>query len=214
MFTGIIKDTGKFKTVGTIGGKRKLYVEVEEDFKKDVNIGDSIAVNGVCLSVIEKNTQVLGFDVLDQTYNNTAIKFFSAGKCLNLEKALLVSQRLDGHIVTGHVDVVGKISTLSRGTRQNVIEIGIGESCMRNIVEKGSICLDGISLTIAEIKQNSFVVCVIPFTFAQTNISCLKVSDYVNIEFDILGKYAVNRAHSKDARSVITDEFLREKGFL
>ena len=209
MFTGIIQEIG---TVKKISRKRDMtYLEVScKQVLRDAVLGDSIAVNGVCLSIVKKGTDLLGFDVVFNTFNTTNLKRFRSGSAVNLESSLKMGDDISGHMVSGHID---KERTLIRNTKTIdgwILEINIKAEDRKHIVTKGSITVDGVSLTIGDIGANSIKIFLIPHTLDNTVLKNKKTGDHVNIEFDQLGKYAAKDS----AKSNITKNMLFEKGFM
>lgn len=195
MFTGCIKHTGILHSKGISSGQGKLRIVSE--LAEKVALGDSIAVNGVCLTVenIERPKNYLDFHTLDTTLQKTNLGLLNIGSGVNLEQPLCLGDRLDGHLVTGHVDCVASVLNVSHVKNDFVIEIQLSEEFKPLVVEHGSITVDGISLTIATLNKESFTVHIIPYTFEHTNLREVKVSKLVNLEFDIIGKY-VTRSRS------------------
>jgi riboflavin synthase len=187
MFTGIIEATGIVKEVITNGTNRSFWVEspLSTEFKVD----QSISHSGVCLTVDEINDSSHRVTAIDETLKKTNIDNWVAGTLVNIERCLAINGRLDGHFVQGHVDTTGKClkRTEKHGSWEFVI--GFPKKFAGLIIEKGSICLDGISLTAFNVKKNRFTVAVIPFTFDHTTIQHTIKGDLVNLEFDLLGKY-------------------------
>ncbi|SMP16977.1 riboflavin synthase alpha chain [Desulfurobacterium pacificum] len=187
MFTGLVEEVGKVKSIEKSGSLLKVECEkVIEDARE----GDSIAVNGVCLTVIEIGKNFLSFDVSPETLRRSNLSKLKAGSAVNLERALKVGDRLGGHILQGHVDTVVRVVGIRRekgGFYRFTFELPYNFRTL--VVEKGSIGIDGISLTVAEVKGNTFSVAVIPHTYENTNLKERKVGDRVNVEFDIIGKY-------------------------
>ena len=211
IFTGIIEEIGR---LADIKKEKDLYTlkisckKVLEGTKR----GDSIATNGVCLTVTELGDDFYKAEVMVETINSTNFKTLSLGEPLNLERALSPSKRLDGHIVQGHVDRVGEnVNILKRG-HEIVYRIKFESDNFKYIAEKGSIALDGISLTVSKVGENYFEVSIIPTTIADTNLESKKVGEKINIETDIIGRYVYNFVNTKEA-SKITKNFLLENGF-
>lgn len=210
MFTGIITELGKIKGIARTPHGARFTVGCR-NIKKDLKLGDSIAVNGVCLSVIAIKKDTVSFDVVANTLRGTNLKRLKTEGPVNLEKALKLGDTLSGHILSGHVDcerVIRGISKTSDGWR---LDINILDDDKKYVVDKASIAVDGISLTIADVYFGFFRVYLIPHTMENTALKQKKAGDYVNIEFDMLAKYAKK---NKGAESVITNEMLREKGFM
>lgn len=188
MFTGIVETTG---SVAALVRKQNLFVltiKKPAEFN-DVKIGDSIAVDGVCLTVTAIKNGVLYFDLMKETLEATALKALRAGSSVNLERAMKAEARVGGHFVTGHVDAAGKIDKVR--TLPNYVEyrIALRKELMRYVVPKGSVTLDGISLTVGEVKKKWFAVYFIPHTLSVTTIGKKKAGDEVNVETDLLAKY-------------------------
>jgi len=193
MFTGIIERTGIVRNIEKSSRNCELTIEVtDRDFLNDIQIGSSIAVNGVCLTVTSlKNNRFCAF-ISTETYNITALKEIKVGETANLEKSLKVSDRLDGHIVLGHVDDVGIITGLYKMNQDYKLEIRIPARLLKYTVIKGSIAINGISLTIASKKSDRLSFSIIPETYNRTNIPLLKSGSKVNIEVDLFAKYVEN----------------------
>lgn len=211
IFTGIIEEIGR---LADIKKEKDLYTlkvyckKVLEGTKR----GDSIATNGVCLTVTELGGDFYAAEVMVETINSTNFKTLSAGEALNLERALSPAKRLDGHIVQGHVDGVGEIVNILKRGHEIVYRIKFDSENFKYIAEKGSIALDGISLTVSRVGENYFEVSIIPTTIADTNLASKKVGEKINIETDIIGRYVYNFVNTKEA-SKITKNFLLENGF-
>lgn len=211
IFTGIIEEIGR---LADIKKEKDLYTlkisckKVLEGTKR----GDSIATNGVCLTVTELGDDFYKAEVMVETINSTNFNTLSLGKLLNLERSLSPSKRLDGHIVQGHVDGVGEIVNILKRGHEIVYRIKFDSDNFKYIAEKGSIALDGISLTVSKVGENYFEVSIIPTTIADTNLESKKVGEKINIETDIIGRYVYNFVNTKEA-SKITKNFLLENGF-
>ena len=211
IFTGIIEEIGR---LADIKKEKDLYTlkisckKVLEGTKR----GDSIATNGVCLTVTELGDDFYKAEVMVETINSTNFKTLSLGELLNLERALSPAKRLDGHIVQGHVDGVGEIINILKRGHEIVYRIKFDSDNFKYIAEKGSIALDGISLTVSKVGENYFEVSIIPTTIADTNLESKKVGEKINIETDIIGRYVYNFVNTKEA-SKITKNFLLENGF-
>ena len=188
MFTGLIEEEGKIKKVLTLGQAKRIYVETSLSLK----IGDSIAVDGVCLTVEEiKNKQVQLF-LSKETLNRTKFKTnLKTGQYVNLERALTPSTLLGGHLVSGHVDTTGTVKSIKKEGENYLFTFSFPREYEKYIVEKGSIAVDGVSLTVASVKPGQFTVQIIPHTFNLTTIKRMKPGDTVNLEFDMIGKYVV-----------------------
>lgn len=191
MFTGLIEEVGKVKGITRKADGISVSIEAK-NILDDIKIGDSIAINGVCLTVISFSDRGFSFDVSKETLNRSNLKYIKIGEHVNLERALKASDRLGGHIVQGHVDTTGSISKITPLGEHTIFEIEIPPEYLNLVVEKGSIAIDGISLTINSIKNNRLSFNIIPHTIKNTNLQYRKVGDVVNIEFDIIGKYVWN----------------------
>lgn len=199
MFTGIVEEIGKIKSFDG----RKLVVECKKVLE-NTQLGDSIAIDGCCQTVISMTSDSFTADVSSETLSITTFKSFKAGQNVNLERALMPTSRMGGHIVQGHID--GKAKYLGNMTFE------IPKELDRYVVYKGSITVNGVSLTVAKCQNNTFNVAIIPHTLENTNLKDLKVGDFVNIETDILGRYVEKFLSTKD--NAITEDFLKENGFM
>jgi riboflavin synthase len=188
MFTGIVEETGKVEALQKTSSGISLAIAASRT-AEGLKSGDSLAVNGCCLTVVDTGGNTLRFDLLRETWDRTNLQFVSRGSLVNLERPLRADGRLDGHFVTGHIDGVGKISRWERSGADHVLEVTPPSNLMRYIVQKGSIAVDGISLTVAEISEKSFTVWIIPHTYEVTALRERTAGDAVNLETDILGKY-------------------------
>ena len=213
MFTGIIEEIGKIKSFKKDSNGATVEVECSLVLE-DTKLGDSIAINGVCQTVIELSSNSFKARVSDETLKVTTFENLKSGNIVNLERALTLSSRLGGHIVSGHVDCRGKFTKIEKLTDFYNLEFEIPQEQTKYVVHKGSITINGISLTVAEINQNRFKVAIIPHTFENTNLKALNIGDNVNIETDILGKYVEKMLSSKDNDSNISMSFLQENGFV
>jgi riboflavin synthase len=210
MFTGIIQGLGTVRKMTRQGQDALIGVETVLPLN-DLKRGDSIAVNGVCLTITSLSGQVFSTDVSAETLARTNLRFLKAGERVNLEKALRLTDFLGGHIVLGHIDGPGKIVEMTPKSGSIVLGVTVEEGLGRYIVEKGSIAVDGLSLTVNGYVKNRFYVNIIPHTIENTTLSFKKVGDPVNIETDILGKY-VEKLLQPGGR--VNMDFLREHGFL
>ena len=210
MFTGIVEGLGKVKCLAMKGADAVLEIETAIDFT-DVSIGDSIAINGACLTVTSKNQQNFNADVSAETLSKTTLRLLQAGHKVNLEKSLRVGGFIGGHFVLGHVDAVGRILSQAQKSGSLILAVEMNDNLSRYIVEKGSVAIDGISLTVNKLEKNRFYVNIIPHTARNTTLGFKKAADLVNIETDIIGKYVekfVNPGKGIDMN------FLAEHGFL
>lgn len=193
MFTGIIKELGRVHGISGLGNIYKLSIEAK-DIIEGLTIGDSVAVNGACLTLTEKNKNVLGFDVMAETMRKTCLGKLRPKDPVNLEDALKAGGAIGGHFVTGHIDCVGRVRDVRRSSDEVSIEVTFPEEYRSLVVEKGSITLDGISLTIGKVIKNSVTVYIIPHTLKMTTLGKKRTGDDVNIEFDLIGKYIAKQA--------------------
>jgi riboflavin synthase len=191
MFTGIIKELGRAHSLSGLGNIYKLSVEAK-DIVSGLTIGDSVAVNGVCLTLTGKNKNILEFDVMAETIRRTGLGKLGPGNVVNLEDALKASSAIGGHFVTGHIDCVGRIRDIKRSADETLIEVTFPEEYSTLVVQKGSIALDGISLTVGKAVKNSVMVYIIPHTLKVTTLGAKRIGDEINIEFDLIGKYIAN----------------------
>ncbi|HVM62971.1 MAG TPA: riboflavin synthase [Verrucomicrobiae bacterium] len=188
MFTGIVEEAGVVERIRA--GKRSTELTVRAPgVGRSLRIGNSVAVNGACLTVVGARGGVLRFDVLVETLRRTNLEFARRGTLVNLERPLRADARLDGHFVLGHVDARGKVRRFEQQGKDYVLDVEAPRSVMRYIVEKGSVAVDGISLTVAGVGRNWFRIWIIPHTRDITNLRACKAGDAVNLEADVLGKY-------------------------
>lgn len=189
MFTGIIAAIGQVESVQPSEGDLRLDIATQQLDLADVALGDSIAVNGVCLTVVEMSSSKLSFDVSKESLDRTSLGQAIAGSHVNLEKALAVGDRLGGHMVSGHVDGLGKVLQMESSARSVCFRIEVPAVLERYIAEKGSVCIDGVSLTVNNVGQGWFEVNIIPHTMQETIISDYKVGTQVNLEVDLIARY-------------------------
>lgn len=188
MFTGIVEETGRVTVFRQ--GRGGWALEVACDLAaRDTALGDSIAVNGCCLTVARLGAGSLGFDVLEETRRLTNLGALGAGGLVNLERSLRAGGKIGGHFVSGHIDTTGVIETFEPRGKDHYLRVKIAPEFARHIVHKGSIALDGISLTIAETAADALAVWLIPHTLEVTNLRAKKTGDKLNLEFDLLGKH-------------------------
>lgn len=223
MFTGIIESVGYVKAMQPVGGDIRLVIESNELDFSDVKLGDSIASNGICLTVVEFGSNYYAVDVSRETIARTALEELKIGHVVNLEKAMLPTTRFGGHIVAGHVDGVGVVSKLQQDARSIYIEIEIPQELAHYTATKGSITVDGISLTTNLVRDNIVSLNIIPHTAQVTNIAKhWLVGSKVNIEVDIVARYLerlLNKSqtgtmNAPNPKSQITEAFLAENGFM
>lgn len=210
MFTGIIEEIGKISRIERSGDIKRFTIyapKISGENKK----GDSISVDGVCLTVTETEKEHFKVELVEETLRRTTLAAVQETQSVNLERALTPSDRLGGHILTGHIDGIGQI-VAKRGSDTFSLEIEVPSSLMKYIIPNGSIGVDGISLTVREVEESSFILSIIPYTASCTTIGTKKVNDRVNLETDIFAKY-VERIFYEQKESITVD-FLKEKGFL
>ena len=212
MFTGIIEEVGKVVNVIKETNSLKLDIEAPKTVK-NINLGDSICVNGVCLTATYFDNRLFSADVSPETFNRTNLKYLKNGSFVNLEKSLTLSKPLGGHIVTGHVDATGKIIFIKKmfNFTEFIIEFPI--ELRKYIVEKGSIAINGISLTVNNIEGNKISLMIIPHTIEETNLKNTNIGEIVNIEVDIIGKYVENMLKFDNKDKELNIDFLRKHGF-
>lgn len=213
MFTGLIEDVGEVKKVVNGVDGAELWVATQLS-TADFTLGESISVDGVCLTVkrVEKNIFVC--DVSKESLSRSTLKDASAGRKVNLERAMKADARFGGHFVLGHVDGTGKITRITPSEKFAVLQITAPAFVLKYVVEKGSIALDGISLTVNEVFPDGFSVTVIPETLSKTTLPYKKIGDAVNLEADIIGKYVEKFVSSTKKDSGITMEKLITEGYL
>lgn len=224
MFTGIIEETGIVERLELRGSSGRIRIRASKVLE-ETRIGDSIAVNGICLTVTDLAGNSFEADVMAETVRRSSLGSLGNHDRVNLERAMRADSRFGGHIVTGHIDGCGLIRSMKREENAIWVRIVPPEGLLRGIVEKGSIAIDGISLTVARVDENGFAVSVIPHTGEETTLLGKKAGDPVNLETDILGKYVEKLLFSGVARDNkgteaasgtdgnITLEFLQENGF-
>ena len=203
MFTGIVEELGQIKTIEP-KSKGIRYTITAKVVMDDLKTGDSISVNGVCLTIIKKQKDSFCMDLVEETLNKSNLGELSEGDYINLERALKVSDRLGGHIVQGHVETLGVILEKQMQDEEAIISVGLDPEWMRFCIPKGSITLDGVSLTIARINGNIIEIALIPHTLENTTLGIKGKSETLNIETDIIGKY-IDRLLSFDAEEEIID---------
>lgn len=187
MFTGLVESTGTVVSLESRGDQARLTLDLP--FQTELALGDSVAVNGCCLTVAELAANGVSFDILTQTLRVTSLGELNTGSTVNLERAMLATARFGGHFVQGHVDATGEILTLEPHGQDHRFEVSLPPEIHRLCIDKGSLCVDGISLTIAELKQASAVFWITPHTFAHTHLHACRVGQRINLEADLLAKY-------------------------
>ncbi len=214
MFTGIIENKGKVLRVEYRGLEKRLTIEFQRHLT-EVQLGDSININGVCLTVVGNRKEAVELDLSQETLQRTVLGELKEGDQVNLERALRLTDRLGGHIVTGHIDGIGVIAEKRRERDFFLLRIRIPESVSRYVVQKGSIAVDGISLTVNEYQGGEIQMTLIPYTTEKTTLVDKKVGDRVNLEADILGKYVEKLFGQRNQKSGEVDRsFLKDHGFI
>lgn len=212
MFTGIIEATGSISELNRKSGDMQLTVKSTGLDLSDVKIGDSIATNGVCLTVVSLLNNGFVADVSNETLENTCFRYYSPGQTVNLEKAMLPTTRFGGHIVSGHVDAIAQIESISKNARSIDIWINLPAELSQYVVKKGSITIDGISLTVNEVSQSSVKLTIVPHTQLETTISQLLPGGFVNIEVDLIARYLEKLINKP--KSGVTLDLLSQSGFI
>ena len=221
MFTGIIESFGIIKRIESSGEGRVLHISCDLDLSES-KIGDSIAVNGACLTAVSLEKNAFKVDMAPETVERTTFKYLRSGSRVNLERALKLSDRIDGHLVSGHIDGTGIISSMTRQSNAVIIKIDVLPKLAADMIEKGSVAIEGISLTINKCSDKDLEVSIIPHTADITTLGLKRVGDKVNIETDMIGKYVkkmlMGSLSKNDALSNgkkdISMELLARNGFL
>jgi len=203
MFTGIVEETGVVEGIRSTAKAIELAVRMNL-CGRGLKVGDSLAVNGCCLTVVkvsaQGNRRLAQFDLLKETWRRTNLQFARRGSLVNLERPLRTDGRLGGHFVTGHIDGLGRIARWERSGKDHVLDILAAPDVMRYVVFKGSIAVDGMSLTVAAVRKPSFRVWIIPHTYSVTALRERKIGDAVNLETDLVGKYVEKFVISRAAQ--------------
>lgn len=208
MFTGLVEKVSKVMSFSKTSKGALVSFGVDETFY-DVKIGDSISLNGVCLTVVKFENNIVSMDIMNETLETSNLKFLKKGDKINLERAMKMNSRFDGHIVSGHIDTTAKVRSIKQDGFSKRVEI---ETSTDLIIQKGSITINGVSLTVSRVDDKLFEVSLIPKTQDETNLSDLKKGDIVNIEYDILGKY-IHKFITQKEKFKITEEYLVSHGF-
>ncbi len=211
MFTGIIHRVGRIRK----RTKRARYLQLEIEsrgWRKKINAGDSLSVNGVCLTIAKTNKAAVIVQIIPETLNATNLGLLKKGDKVNLEPSLSAGDSLGGHFVLGHVDGLGKIFKMEREGEYLTLQIQVPKYIIQHLVNKGAIAVEGISLTVQEVQNDSFRVAIIPYTFENTNLRYKAEGDFLNLETDILAKYIEKQLH-KSPETHLTEEFLRQQGY-
>ncbi|MCK4404608.1 MAG: riboflavin synthase [candidate division Zixibacteria bacterium] len=212
MFTGIIEETGKIEQTSLSGTNLRLRIKASR-ILSDLKLGDSVNINGVCQTVVEVKDNRFTVEAVEETLRRTNLDQLRPRDSVNLERALRISDRLGGHLVSGHVDFVGRIKSINQKDQSYIFEFESPKEYQSHFVEKGSVAIDGISLTVVQIFKTSFIVSIIPFTMKNTTLGTKKIGDPVNIETDLIGKYVERILTVQKGKFQITEEWLKEKGW-
>ena len=213
MFTGLIETTGRITACERRGAAAVLTVAAILPLS-EISIGDSVSVNGACLTVTAKRDAALTFDVSPESLTSTTIGNLRNGHSVNLERAMRLGDRMGGHIVTGHIDCIGKLALMSKISGNHVLEFSLPPEHARYLIAKGSVAINGVSLTVNTVTQEGFSVNIIPHTFANTTLEQLKVGDRVNLETDIIGKYVERLTSPWKSGNSLSMKTLAENGFI
>ncbi|WP_024615695.1 riboflavin synthase [Clostridium sp. Ade.TY] len=218
MFTGIIEEIGEIKSIKSGIKSSKLLIKASKVLK-NTKIGDSIATNGVCLTVTNINKDIFEADVMAETLRRSNLGSLKSGSKVNLERALTLESRLGGHIVSGHIDGTSKIISFLKEDNATWVTLSADKNILKYIIFKGSITIDGVSLTVAYVDDEVFKVSIIPHTGCETNLLNKKVNETVNIECDLIGKYVekllgLNKKFEEKKYGSISEELLRNNGFI
>jgi riboflavin synthase len=198
MFTGLVEEKGILKEKIPTGDGFQFEIQAEKVLE-DLSIGSSIAVNGCCLTVVKRTERTFSVDTIEETLNKTNLGILKQGDKVNLERPLKADARLGGHFVLGHIDTTGKIEDVKELSNSHWMTISFPEKFKQYLIYVGSVAIDGVSMTVAELKDNSFSVGIIPHTWKETIFSEKKIGDTVNLEFDVLGKYVERIMNNKPA---------------
>lgn len=212
MFTGIIEEIGKVQEIRK-GQKSARLSILAKTVLGDIHLGDSIAVNGVCLTVTSFSKSGFTADVMHETLKRSSLGDLRTGNSVNLERAMSANSRFGGHIVSGHIDGTGTVFSIQKDDNAIWYDIKTSPQLLRYIIEKGSIAIDGISLTVAKVHPYGFSVSIIPHTAAQTILTSKRIGELVNLETDCIGKYVERLVAEQSSKPAITAEFLAKYGF-
>ncbi len=212
MFTGIIEEIGKIRNVQHMGKGVRIEIACKK-IMTDLKIGESVSVNGICLTVVERTLDTFSVEAVEETIKKTTISLLKVSTRLNLERAMKVSDRFGGHFVQGHVDCVGTIQKIEKRAESWAFWFNVSHGFEKYLIPQGSIAIDGVSLTIAELHDTTVMVSIIPHTFKETIFHFYKKNMKVNVEFDMLGKYVVHLLERSPEKKRISLEKLRNTGF-
>ncbi|API94162.1 riboflavin synthase [Virgibacillus pantothenticus] len=214
MFTGIIEEQGQVASMKHISDQAIVLRVKASTVLNDVQMGDSIAINGICLTVTSFDEHSFTVDVMPETVNATSLRSLRAGSSVNLERAMAANERFGGHIVSGHVDGIGEIIRKQREQNAIYYDIEIPASLARYVITKGSVAIDGVSLTVFQVKQNFFTISLIPYTASITILGEKEVGDVVNIECDMLIKHVEHLLTFASKKEILDEAYLRANGFM
>ncbi|GAA6203585.1 riboflavin synthase [Thalassotalea sp. SU-HH00458] len=218
MFTGIIEAVGKIKQVNISGDGARITIDTQSLDMSDVKLGDSIATNGICLTVVAFDQHSFTADVSNETLTRTGFAHYGANQQVNLEKAMLPTTRFGGHIVSGHVDAVAIVNSIKQNGNSIEYWLSMSEEIAPYIAEKGSITIDGVSLTVNSLTQDQFRLTIVPHTSEQTIMPSYQVGSKVNIEVDVMARYIerllLKKSNTQQAPSGVTEALLIQSGFL
>ena len=209
MFTGIVTEIGRVKNITRKASSARLEISCEK-IGENLDIGDSVAVNGACLSIVGMKEGALSFDAIGNTLSKTSLKRLKVGDKVNLESALKLGDTLGGHMVSGHIDGERMVKNSRRTPQGWILDIALLAEDKKYVVAKGSVAIDGVSLTVGEAYTNSLRIYIIPHTLEKTTLLLKKSGDYVNLEIDMMSKYVREKSSGRE----ITIEMLRDKGFM
>lgn len=196
MFTGIIESKATVESVRDLGGG--IEFTLQTPLAAELGIDDSISVNGVCLTVVSQEAGRFRVQAVEETLRKTTLGLWKAGTAVNVERAMVLGARLDGHIVQGHVDTTGRVLSIQEEATGKLVEIGFPVEFADFVIGRGSIAVDGISLTVAREAKDRFTVAIIPYTWEHTNLGSLAMGDAVNLEFDMVGKYVLRHLKNRE----------------
>jgi riboflavin synthase len=211
MFTGLIEEIGEVKQVQHRGGARRFTITAR-DVLEDLAVDDSIAVSGVCLTVIHLSDTVFQVEAVEETLRKTTLGTLRSGGKVNLERSLRFSDRLGGHLVQGHVDGVGQITDVQPQKGGRLIAVALPPHLTKYVISKGSIAIDGVSLTVARLRENMAIISLIPHTLQKTTLGELNIGSKVNIEVDLIGKY-IEKLLPHTEPQKFSEEWLQKMGF-
>jgi len=220
MFTGLIEEIGRISKIKKGANSYQFSIEAKT-ILSDLKLGDSVATNGACLTVVEQTSSGFTVDIMAETVKLTNFSKMKLGDIVNLERAMRLSDRLGGHLVSGHIDGIGKISKIKKEDIATIINITAPQELLNKMLNKGSIAIDGISLTIIDVNNSEFQVSIIPHTSQETTLLKKSIGDFVNLETDMIGKYVLRflnpdkKENLNQAKaSKVSMEFLAENGYL